>query len=77
MAQVFFHCSNDDEVLVDRRGAAVLDLTEARHHAARVMTSLISAKTSEDWREWVVHVADDLGEEIFAVPFASVLGRMQ
>ncbi|CCE07968.1 conserved hypothetical protein [Bradyrhizobium sp. STM 3843] len=77
MAQVFFHCSNDDEVLIDRRGAAVLDLTEARDYAARVMRSLISAKTSEDWREWVVHVADDLGEEIFAVPFASVLGRMQ
>ncbi|WP_315703605.1 MULTISPECIES: DUF6894 family protein [unclassified Bradyrhizobium] len=77
MAQVFFHCSNDDEVLIDRQGAAVLDLTEARDHAARVMRSLITTEGDEDWREWVVHVSDDLGEEIFAVPFASVLGRMQ
>ncbi len=77
MTQVFFHCSNADEVLIDRRGAAVLDLSEARDHAACVMRSLIAAETGEDWRDWVVHIADDLGEEIFALPFASVLGRMQ
>jgi len=77
MTQVYFHCSNADEVLIDRRGAAVVNLAEARDHAARVMRSLISAESCEDWREWVVHVADDLGEEIFAVPFASMLGRMQ
>jgi hypothetical protein len=77
MAQVYFHCSNADEILVDRRGAAVVDLTEARDHAAQVMQSLIKARTSNDWREWVLHIADDLGEEIVALPFASVLGRMQ
>lgn len=77
MTQVYFHCSNADEVLIDRRGAAVLDLNEARDHAERVMHDLITAPTTDDWREWVLHVADDLGEEIFAVPFASVLGRMQ
>jgi hypothetical protein len=76
MAQVYFHCSNADEILIDRRGAAVLDITEARDHAARVMHSLIRAETSEDWRDWEVHVADDLGEELFVVSFASVLGRM-
>jgi hypothetical protein len=77
MTQVYFHCSNADEVLIDRRGAAVLNLSEARDHAARVMQSLISAETADDWREWVLHVADDLGEEIFALPFADVLGPMQ
>jgi hypothetical protein len=77
MTQVYFHCSNADEVLIDRRGAAVLDLTEARDHAARVMQSLITARTADDWREWVLHIADDLGEEIFALPFADVLGPMQ
>lgn len=77
MTQVFFHCSNHDEILIDRRGASVHDLSEARDHAARVMQSLITAESDEDWRDWVVHVADDLGEEIFAVPFVSVLGRMQ
>ena len=77
MAQVYFHCSNADELLIDRRGAAVLDMSEARDHAASVMHSLIVAESNEDWRDWVVRVADDLGEELFVVPFASVLGRMQ
>jgi hypothetical protein len=77
MAQVYFHCSNADELLIDRRGAAVLDLAEARDHAARVMQTLIVADTADDWRDWVVHVADDLGDEILTVPFASMLGRMQ
>jgi hypothetical protein len=77
MAQVYFHCSNADELLIDRRGAAVLDMSEARDHAASVMHSLIRAESNEDWRDWVVRVADDLGEELFVVPFASVLGRIQ
>jgi hypothetical protein len=77
MTQVYFHCSNPDEVLIDRRGAAVLDLAEARDHAARVVQSMIAARTSDDWRQWVLHIADDLGEEIFSLSFASVLGPMQ
>ncbi|UFZ05364.1 hypothetical protein LQG66_03310 [Bradyrhizobium ontarionense] len=76
MAQVFFHCSNDDEFLIDRRGTSVLDLTEARDHAARVVHTLISTEGGEDWRDWVLHISDDLGEEIFTMPFSSMLGRM-
>lgn len=76
MAQVYFHCSNEDEILIDRRGAIVLDLAEARDHATRVMRALISAKTNDDWREWILHIADDHGDELFAVSFASMLGRM-
>jgi hypothetical protein len=30
---------------------------------------------AEDWRNWVLHVTDEFGEEIFALPFASVLGK--
>ena len=77
MTQVYFHCSNADEILIDRRGAAVGNLAEARDHAARVMRFMIAADSSEDWRDWVVHIADDFGDEIFAVPFAAELGRMQ
>ncbi|WP_315741140.1 MULTISPECIES: DUF6894 family protein [unclassified Bradyrhizobium] len=76
MTQVFFHCSNPDEFLVDRRGTAVIDLAEACDHAERVMHSLISSESDEDWRDWVLHISDDLGEEIIAMPFASVLGPM-
>jgi hypothetical protein len=75
MAQVYFHCSNDREVRIDQAGALVSDLAEARDRAATVVRSLIMEESAEDWRDWVVHVSDDFDEEIFAVPFASILGK--
>jgi hypothetical protein len=75
MAQVYFHCSSSREVRVDQCGAAVSDLAEARDHAACVARSLIMQKGAEDWRDWIVHVSDDFDDEIFTLPFASVLGK--
>lgn len=76
MTQVYFHCcSNTNEVLVDSCGAVVDDLAEARDHAARFVRSLTMARGPEDWRGWVLHVNDDLGDELFVVPFAFVLGK--
>jgi hypothetical protein len=75
MAQLYFHCSSTDEVLVDRIGTAVGDLAEARDHAACIVRSFVMAPNPEDWRDWVMHVSDDLDDEIFVVPFASVLGK--
>ena len=75
MAQVYFHCSDDQRVLVDRRATEVDDLTEARAHAARIVHALVTAPSLEDWRNWALHVCDELGEEIFVVPFAAALGR--
>jgi hypothetical protein len=75
MAQLYFHYSNSQEVLVDRSGTAIGDLAEARDYAARAVQSLITARNSEDWRDWVLHVSDDLDDEIFAVPFVSLLGK--
>jgi hypothetical protein len=75
MIQFYFHCSNAEQILIDRYGAAVRDLAEARDHAALVMRSLIMAPGAEDWRRWVLHVSDDSGDEIFDVPFASLLGK--
>jgi hypothetical protein len=63
-------------VSIDRCAAAVDDLAEAREHAALVVRSLISAPGPEDWRGWVLHVSDDLGDEILTVPFTTVLGRL-
>jgi hypothetical protein len=74
MAQIYFHCSTAEGVLINRSDAALGDLTEARGHATLVMRSLIMAPSPEDWRGWVLHVSDDSGGEIFIVPFASVLG---
>ncbi|MBR0734781.1 hypothetical protein JQ636_40470 [Bradyrhizobium japonicum] len=75
MTHVYFHCSNMKNVFVDRRGAVVGDLAEARDHATRVVQSLTSERSLEDWRDWVLHVSDDQGDELFVVPFTSVLGK--
>ena len=76
MARVYFHYSNSEGVCIDHRGTAVGNLAEVRDHAARVVQSLITARGPEDWREWTLHVSDDLNVEIFALPFSSVLGRL-
>ncbi|KRQ95627.1 hypothetical protein CQ12_03295 [Bradyrhizobium jicamae] len=75
MARVYFHCSNSEGACFDQRGAAVENLAEVRAHAARVVQSLIMLQDPEDWRDWTLHVSDDLDEEIFALPFSSLLGR--
>ena len=51
------------------------DLAEARDRAACLVRSLIMEHSAEDWRDWVVHISDDFDDEIFAVPFSSVLGK--
>jgi hypothetical protein len=75
MAQLYFHYSNPEGVFSDRSGGAVGNLIEVHDHAARMMRSLIALPSTEDWRSWVLHVSDDLGEDIFVIPFASMLGK--
>jgi hypothetical protein len=75
MARLYFHCCNSEGVRIDQRGAAVGNLADARDHAARVVQSLINAQGPEDWRDWTLHVSDDLDDEIFVLPFSSVLGK--
>ena len=75
MAQVYFHYTSDHGVAVDTCGADANDLIEARDHAAQLVRSLVAAPSLEDWRHWVLHVSDELGEEIFVMPLASMLGR--
>ncbi len=76
MAQHYFHYSNPEGVFSDRSGGAVGDLIEVHDQAASMMRSLIAMPSAEDWRGWVLHVSDDIGEEIFSVPFASALGKL-
>ena len=75
MTQVYFHCSNTKNVFVDRRGAMVDNLAEARDYATIVVHSLTNERSLEDWRDWVLHVSDDQGDELFVVPFTFVLGE--
>ncbi len=75
MTQVYFDCSSDRRVLRDRWRAEVCDLDEAREFAARAVHSLIAAPNLEDWRNWALRASDDLGNEIFIMPFAAALGK--
>ena len=75
MVQVYFHCSNTEGTLIDRYGTAVSNLNEARDRADQIMRSKILTPSSEDWRDWVIHVSDDDGEEIFDLPFTAMLGK--
>ncbi|MGY4625464.1 DUF6894 family protein [Bradyrhizobium sp. USDA 4486] len=75
MTQVYFHCSNTNGVLMDRRGTLVSDLIEACEEATRRVRSLVAAATLEDWRQWALHVSDEAGDEIFVLPFSFVLGN--
>ena len=75
MTQVYFHCSNAKKVFVDYSGTVVSDLAEARDHATRVVQSFTNERSPENWRDWVLHVSDDQGDELFVVPFTFVLGN--
>ena len=77
MIQICFLCSNTKKVFVDRDhcGAVVDDLADARDHAIRVVRSFTNERNLEDWRDWVLHVSDDQGDELFVVPFTFVLGK--
>lgn len=75
MAAVYFQYSNADGILMERCPAAVADLAEAWEFADAVVRSLITVPGPEDWRGWILHACDDLGEEIFVLPFASLLGK--
>lgn len=75
MAQVYFHCSNNDRVLLNYDGAEVTGLTEAREYAAMLVCAMIAVPGPEDWRNWMLHISDDLGEELFSLTFKSVMGH--
>ena len=75
MTQVFFDGSNTRNVFLDQHGAVVNDIADAREHATRLVRSFTNERTLEDWRDWVMHVNDDQGDELFVVPFTFVLGK--
>jgi len=75
MTQVYFLCSNTKKFFVDQFEVVVDDLADARDHATRVVQSFTNERSLEDWRDWVLHVIDDEGDELFEVPFTFVLGR--
>lgn len=75
MAQVYFHCCSEQGTLIDRCGVDLSDLAEAYDHAVTLVHLLVGSPSIEDWRQWTLHVSDELDDEVFVVPFASVLGK--
>jgi hypothetical protein len=75
MTLVYFHCSNAKKALVDHHGAVVDHIAEARDHATHVVRSFTNERSHENWRDWVLHVSDDQGDELFVVPFMFVLSK--
>jgi hypothetical protein len=75
MSEVYFHCSDAEHMYVDHAGAA-MDVVEARERAEQIVRSLVMTPNDEDWRNWAVHVTDEIGAEIFVLPFTAVLGRL-
>jgi hypothetical protein len=75
MTHVYFHCSSSKQIMLDPHGTEVEDLAEAHQRAQQVVRKFISGNRPEDWRSWTLHVTDDLGDEIFVMPFVYVLGK--
>ena len=75
MSEIYFHCSDAEHMFIDRCGAA-MDVVEAHEHAEQIVRSLVMTPSTEDWRHWALHVTDELGAEIFVLPFAAVLGKL-
>lgn len=75
MAQVYLHCSNSHGRLFDRRVVEVDDLLDARDQTEAVARSLIATPDLQDWRNFRLRVWDDLGEEVFVMPFSSIIGK--
>ena len=76
MPSVYFCWSDADHDLIDRRAAVVTDFKEASTIADRLVHALITAPTTDDWRGWTLRATDEYGDEIFAVPFATAIGRL-
>ena len=75
MAQISLSCSNSRGMLLDRQTIQVEDLLEACDYATAMARSLLATASLEDWRRCRLDVCDDLGVEIFVMPFSSILGK--
>jgi hypothetical protein len=75
MTQVIFHYSTPQGIVLNRCVAEIEDIPELREYAAGCVQRLISAPSLEDWRNWILHVSNEFGEELFAIPFSSFLGK--
>ncbi len=70
---LYFNCRSDERTLPDLSGTDVDDLNAARDHAVRAIQSVVATGSVEHWRKWVLRVSDDVGNEVFEMPFWFIL----
>jgi hypothetical protein len=74
MTHLFFHCTGPDEILLDRRGAEVVDLEEAREYALALARYIVESTWGEqDFSQWLIYVSDEEDDEMLTVPFTAAL----
>ena len=61
------------EVMEAERLATISAGTKEQY--LRIMKSLAMVPGPADLRSWLLHVCDDLGDELFVMPFTFVLGK--
>jgi hypothetical protein len=77
MSVIYFHCSSADGIVIDQRGSVMESPADVPDHAARTALVLMKTPGPEDWRNWTLHASDEHGEEIYTMPFSSLIGRPQ
>ncbi|HEV2565770.1 MAG TPA: hypothetical protein VGU19_11875 [Microvirga sp.] len=74
MFHLYFHCAGPGEILIDRQGAEVLDLIEARDRALTLARAFVEkAYGMRDFADWHVYVSDDDDDEVLLIPFSDVM----
>ncbi|WP_262272848.1 MULTISPECIES: DUF6894 family protein [Microvirga] len=74
MFYLYFHCAGPGEILIDRHGAEVLDLIEARDRALSLARALVEkAYGARDFSDWHVYVSDEDDDEMLLIPFSDVM----
>ncbi len=70
MTHLYFHCAGPNGVVIDKRGAEVLDLIEARDRAIMLARFIVeSAYGVDDFSDWQVYVSDEEDDELLFVSF--------
>lgn len=76
MAHLYFHCTNAAEVLPDMHGRDLDSVGDAPAEALEIARLVMSCATGlSDFRDWMIHVEDDEGEEVVVVPFSFAKAR--
>ena len=74
MSEVDVHCSQTPGPLIEPSLASVI--IDTRDHAAGLLRLIITAANAEQRHDGVPHVSDERGEQLLAMPLASLHGKL-